>query len=102
MSFTRREADEAYPPGLNPGLPAFPISSNLSDTVQQQWLSSYASQLAASEDEAVAIARDLSGNLYVTGYSDSSVSGNDIVTMKFTSGGTRLWTSRYSGSARAT
>jgi uncharacterized delta-60 repeat protein len=100
MGVAERKADEAFPPGLNPGLPGFPISSNLSDTVQQQWLSSYASQLAASEDEAVAIARDLSGNLYVTGYSDSSVTGNDIVTMKFTSGGTRLWASRYSGSAQ--
>lgn len=81
------------------GSGGFPVKTGLSDSIQQQWLTSYTSGLAASEDEAVAIARDPSGNLYVSGFSDSSVTGNDIVTIKFNSAGVKQWTTRYNGPA---
>jgi uncharacterized delta-60 repeat protein len=47
-------------------------------------------------DIATAITVDSSGNVIVTGYSSGvSNSGNDYLTIKYTSAGTALWTNRY-------
>ncbi len=94
-----RPAGETMPrPAPSKGF-AQGIPSGINDTVQQQWLASYAAGSAASDDEAVSIARDGTGNLYVTGFSDSSGTGDDILTIKYSSGGTQLWSARYDGPA---
>lgn len=49
-------------------------------------------------DGARAIGLDAAGDVYVAGWSATSGSGNDVYTAKFRSaGGTRVWTSWYSG-----
>ena len=42
---------------------------------------------------------DASGSVFVTGYSPGVGSGNDFVTLKYSSSGVPLWTNRYNGPA---
>jgi len=48
-------------------------------------------------DEAVALAVDYSGNVYVTGYSWDSGTYEDYATIKYSSAGETLWVRRYNG-----
>jgi uncharacterized delta-60 repeat protein len=50
-----------------------------------------------SDDEALALTVDDSGNIYVTGESFGLNSSNDYATIKYTSAGVVAWTSRYNG-----
>ena len=74
-----------------------PMKSASSDSVRQEWLAIYASGMAASEDYGVAVARDANGNVYVAGYGDSSTTGNDILTIKYSYTGIKQWSVRYNG-----
>ena len=76
-----------------------PMKSVSSDSVRQEWLAAYASGMAASEDYGVAVARDANGNVYVAGYGDSSTTGNDILTIKYSNTGIKQWKVRYNGSS---
>jgi hypothetical protein len=49
------------------------------------------------EDEACALAVDGSGNVYVTGYSDSTGSYQDFTTIKYDSNGDEIWIRKYNG-----
>jgi hypothetical protein len=49
-------------------------------------------------DKASAIATDRNGNVFVTGYSTGSGSGNDYATVAYSGAGVPLWTNRYNGS----
>jgi hypothetical protein len=50
---------------------------------------------ANGSDVAVGIAVDDSGNVYVTGYGDSTGSNQDYATIKYDSSGNELWVKRY-------
>jgi hypothetical protein len=52
-----------------------------------------------SSDDAVGIALDGSGNVFVTGYSSASASVSvlDYATIKYSNAGVPLWTNRYNG-----
>jgi hypothetical protein len=50
---------------------------------------------ANGSDGAEGIAVDDSGNVYVTGYSDSTGSSQDYATIKYDSSGNELWVKRY-------
>jgi hypothetical protein len=54
-----------------------------------------------SEDKAYAITVDDQDNIYVTGYATRLTTGVDIVLIKFSSTGTRLWTQYYNGSGNS-
>jgi hypothetical protein len=58
------------------------------------WINRYDGP-ANSEDVIAAIAVDSSGNVFVTGYSDSGASHFDYTTIKYSSAGVPLWTNRY-------
>jgi len=51
------------------------------------------------EDYASAISVDHDGNVYVTGNSSASGTGNDFATIKYDSLGTEQWVARYDGPA---
>lgn len=50
-----------------------------------------------SYDQATSILTDLSGNVYVTGYSADSVTYYDYATIKYNSDGNQQWVARYNG-----
>jgi hypothetical protein len=54
-----------------------------------------------SEDQALAIAVDNSGNVFVTGTSYPQPGTRDYVTIKYSGEGVPLWTNRYNGPANS-
>ncbi len=57
----------------------------------QQWVARYT---GASNERAQALACDLNGNVYVTGF---MTAGNDILTIKYSTNGVQQWFDRYNG-----
>ena len=65
---------------------------------QQLWQAGYGGS-GQTEDIPYALALDPSGNVYVTGSSESSGSGLDYGTVKYTTDGVQCWVARYNGPA---
>jgi uncharacterized delta-60 repeat protein len=61
---------------------------------QQQWVARYT---GPGNSEANAIAVDSAGNVYVTGFSEGSVTTVDYATVKYDSAGQEQWVARYHG-----
>jgi hypothetical protein len=66
----------------------------------EQWVAWYDGGIYETDD-AQAIAIDESANVYITGYSYSSNSGNDYATIKYNFSGVEQWVSRYNGPANS-
>jgi uncharacterized delta-60 repeat protein len=64
----------------------------------QQWTARY-NGIDNGYDEAIDIAVDSIGNVYVGGTSSLSASGFDFATVKYNSAGVQQWVSRYDGTA---
>ncbi|MCH7761167.1 SBBP repeat-containing protein, partial [candidate division TA06 bacterium] len=62
----------------------------------QDWVSRFNAP-ASGDDAASTLVVDPSGNLYVTGKSAGSGTGDDYATIKYNSSGGVLWVSRYNG-----
>ena len=60
------------------------------------WTNSYPS-VPVQPSVATSIAIDSANGVYVTGYSTSTNSGNDIVTIKYDPNGNQVWLQRYNG-----
>jgi uncharacterized delta-60 repeat protein len=65
---------------------------------QEQWVARYNGP-GNGFDFGIAIAVDDSGNVYVTGSSEGSVTSDDYATVKYDSAGQQQWVSRYNGPA---
>jgi len=62
--------------------------------LDMSWLQRYNGSLN-SDDYAIDIAADSSGNVYVTGYAKISGTNYDFTTIKYSPDGNRLWTKTY-------
>jgi uncharacterized delta-60 repeat protein len=63
----------------------------------QQWVAKY-NGYSSGNDEAYAITVDDAGNVYVAGTSYSNSADKDIILIKYNSGGSQQWASRYTSS----
>lgn len=63
----------------------------------KQWEARYNNGKKKSGDEAVAIAVDAAGNLYVAGSGGGSGGGRDIICIKYDPNGREVWVNRYDG-----
>ena len=54
---------------------------------------------AQNMDEVKSMTIDATNNIYITGKSLSAANGYDIVTIKYNTAGTVVWTAVYNGSA---
>ncbi|MEE8470544.1 MAG: SBBP repeat-containing protein [Dehalococcoidia bacterium] len=64
----------------------------------ETWVARYDGS-SSSHDEALALAVDASGNVYVAGFSVGSGAAYDYATVKYDSDGNQLWVARYDGPA---
>ena len=72
------------------------IKISFSQVPAQQWLSKYNGKGDLS-DKFNAITIDLSGNVYLTGYSVNSGNKKDFLTVKLSPAGDTLWTRTLAG-----
>jgi uncharacterized delta-60 repeat protein len=61
------------------------------------WVKRYNGPPGDSSDEVQDLAVDNLGNVYVTGYSTGSSTGDDYATIKYDPNGSELWVKRYNG-----
>jgi hypothetical protein len=81
------------------------FTAKYSNTGVLVWQSQYNNTTVNGSDKASNITLDNSGNVYVTGYSDSDVSSSvtneDYVTIKYSNVGTQMWVTRYNGTGNS-
>ena len=70
------------------------VSVNATSQVTQQWTGYYNSPTNGS-DQVRDMAVDNADNVYVTGKSSASATGNDFATVKYNSAGVQQWAVRY-------
>lgn len=66
--------------------------------VNREW-TSYFNSSSNDNDEVSSMTVDVSGNVYVTGYSIVNGNDKDFITIKYNSAGVSQWTSRYNNPA---
>jgi uncharacterized delta-60 repeat protein len=74
------------------------VTIKYSSLGQPLWTNLYNGS-GTNTDKARAVACDATNNVYVAGYSMGAGSGYDIVTLRYSSSGTPLWTNLYNGPA---
>jgi hypothetical protein len=63
--------------------------------IQQAWAAHYDNGITNGTNQAVKMALDSSGNIYVTGFSQNTNNNMGYVTIKYAPNGAQLWAARY-------
>jgi hypothetical protein len=63
--------------------------------IQEAWVAKYNNGITNGNHQALKLALDSTGNIYVCGFSQDAVSNLDYVTIKYTPNGRQAWASRY-------
>jgi uncharacterized delta-60 repeat protein len=72
------------------------VTIKYDSTGTQKWLSRYNGP-TNGYDEGKALALDILGNVYVTGYSYTTGANNDFTTIKYDTAGVQQWLTKYNG-----
>ena len=75
---------------------SFSLIASLQAQLTEEWVARYTG-ISNSYNEALSIAVDGSGNVYVTGVSYGGDTGEDFATVKYDANGNELWVRRYNG-----
>jgi len=65
----------------------------------QLWIATFDGTLSLGPDSANALEVDGAGNVYITGFSRNTGTGNDITTIKYDNLGNQLWVAIFDGTA---
>ena len=71
------------------------FATSLHAQIQQAWVAHYNNGITNGTHQALKMALDATGNIYVTGFSQNINSNLGYVTIKYAPNGTQLWASRY-------
>jgi hypothetical protein len=71
------------------------LYTSLQAQIQPAWVAHYNNGITNGTNQAVKMALDAAGNIYVTGLSQNANTNLGYVTIKYAPNGTRLWASRY-------
>src|SRR3984957_19323585 len=63
--------------------------------IQQAWVTHYNNGITNGTNQAVKMALDMAGNIYVTGVSQNTNTNLGYVTIKYAPNGNQLWANRY-------
>jgi Beta-propeller repeat len=63
--------------------------------MRQAWIAKYNNGILNGSHQAVKIALDGAGNVYVTGFSQNATGNLDYATIKYATNGSQLWATRY-------
>ena len=70
--------------------------------VQQAWVAKYNNGVANGTHQAVKMALDTNGNIYVTGFSQNTNGNVGYATIKYAPNGSQLWAARFDPTNTAT
>ena len=87
-----------YSSGVGTGYDYVTIKYNSTGAIQ--WEQRYNGP-GNSTENVFSLKVDAGGNVYITGFSGGSGTGNDYATIKYNSAGVQQWLQRYSGSANS-
>ena len=71
----------------------YSMTAKYSAAGERLWIQSFTT--IGEGDAGVDLAVDQNGNVYVTGYNVETITGLDIITIKYSPGGAELWVRRY-------
>jgi hypothetical protein len=71
------------------------VTFSASAQIQQAWVARYNNGITNGTNQAVKMALDPQGNIYVTGFSQNANTNLGYVTIKYAPNGTQLWAARY-------
>src|ERR1700733_14335468 len=71
------------------------VCNDCTAQIQQAWVARYNNGISNGTNQAVKMALDAAGNIYVTGFSQNSNSQLGYVTIKYAPNGNQLWVTRY-------
>ena len=92
VAITTDDAGNVYVTGSSAG-GLYSMTAKYNAAGDQLWIQSFTT--IGEGDAGVDIALDHDGNVYVTGYNVETLTGFDIVTIKYSPGGAELWVRRF-------